>query len=157
MFSALRSLRHGSIRDIAEHLGGSPESIHYHVKALLKAKLIFQSDRRITARKPEAIYQSIAQSLRLPDLKTQPELATLARKSVVAGLRQTIRGYESAAVQAELSPELRRHILVVRAKLRLSEEDTKHFLQMIEDAVDFARERDTDEGVRLNWSSIVYP
>src|SRR5258708_36783471 len=89
VFVAIRSLRKASIREVAEYMRRSPESLYYHINALLKAGLIQETDKRPTKRKPEAIYSSTADDFRLPDLQAHPELEMLTRPAVAAGLPPT--------------------------------------------------------------------
>ena len=85
------------------------------------------------------------------------EIASDARSSVAAGLRHTIRGYLAASEHAEGRPELRAHLSVIRASIRLSPSDEEAFFALIEQAVEFAKSRQTPDGARLVWSSVVYP
>lgn len=146
-----------SIREIAEHLGRSPESVHYHVRSLLKANLIKAAFKRQVARKPETVYTSVSESYILPNPSEQPELALLIRKSITAGLRQVIRGYEEASRHAEKDPSAREHIHVIRVVFRLSPEDAKEVARRIDELSNFIAERRQEDGVQLHWSSIVYP
>lgn len=157
VFSVLRSLESASARDLAERLGRSPESLHYHIKALSAAGLIHEAFRRPTSRKPEAVYKSIDQPLRLPNLRKHPELAELTRKTVEAGIRHVLRGYSRASKQAQVDQELRKRLHVLRVGLRLSEDDIATFFALIEAANKFAQEHRSDSGIPMQWSSVVYP
>jgi DNA-binding transcriptional ArsR family regulator len=157
VFMSLRKLGKASARELAEDLDRDPELLHYHLKALLKAGLIRESGRRPTARKPEGLYEATASQYRLPDLVEQPELASITRKAVAAGMRETVRKYLAAAERAESEPELRRSMHIIRANLRLSPDDAQEFMRLIEAASDFAKEHERKDGVRLQWASLVSP
>lgn len=156
-FMTLRRMGTASARELAEEMGRTPASTHYHVKELLAAGLIREQGRRPTARKPEAIYEPVEKTYQLPNLREQPELASITRRAVTAGLRSTIRGYEAAAAKAQEDQSLREYMHVIRAAVRLSPDDAQAFMAMIESASKFAREHDTRDGVRLHWSSLVFP
>lgn len=156
-FSTLRKLGQASAREIAEEMGKSPEALHYHVRALLKAGLIEEKLRRPTSRKPEAVYETTAKTFRLPNLSHHPDLAPITRKAVAAGVRNALRGYEAAALRAMEDEALRTYLMVIRTTMQLSPQDAATFLDMIEAAVRFAREREVRHGVRLHWSSLVFP
>lgn len=157
VFMSLRKLGRASARELAEDLGRDPELLHYHLKSLLKAGLIRESGRRPTARKPEAVYESTATRYRLPDLDKQPELASITRKAVAAGMRESLRKYLSAAERAEGEPELRSFMHIIRAGVRLSPEDAQEFMRLIESASEFAKDHERKDGVRLQWASLVSP
>lgn len=146
-----------SARELAEEMGRTPASTHYHVKELLAAGLIREQGRRPTARKPEAIYEPAEKTYQLPNLVEHPELAPITRRAVAAGLRNTIRGYEAAATKAQEDHDLRAYMQLIRAAVRLSPDDAQTFMELIEKASRFAREHDSKVGVRLHWSSLVFP
>lgn len=156
-FTVIRSLGEASVREVAESMDRSPEAVQYHVRALLRVGLIVEKFRRPTGHKPESVYAAATASIQLPDLKTTPELAPLTRKAVVAGLRQTIRGYQAAAEAAEQNPRVREGMSVIRATLRLRPDDAEVFFSLIEKALHFAKANESPDGTRLYWSSIVHP
>jgi DNA-binding transcriptional ArsR family regulator len=156
-FATIRSLGKASVRELADRMGRSPEALYYHVKALSKAGLIKEALRRPTVRKPEAVYESVEANYRLPQSGSDPELDALARRSVVSGLRHTIRGYETASTIAEKDVQKRPYLQVIRVACRLSEEHAKSFFELIEEAARFAKDHEQPDGVRLHWSSVVFP
>jgi predicted ArsR family transcriptional regulator len=157
VLTQLRGMGQGSASEIAKALGKKPEAIHYHLKALVSAGLAFVVFRRPAPKKPESVYEPIGTALQLPPPNAGPEVAALARKAVKAGFAATTRGYLKAAENAEHDPAVRSHMHLIRANLRLSEEDAKTFLELLESANKFASEHRTEEGARLLWSSAVYP
>jgi hypothetical protein len=157
VFTTLRGLGTASARELAEELHRTPEILHYHLKALHRAGLIRECGRRATARKPECLYEPAERSYRLPDLVKQPELAAITRKAVAAGLRQTTRGYEAAAIAAVDNAEVREHISVIQAGVTLRPENAAKFIALIEEANRFARQAESKEGLRLHWCSVVFP
>ncbi len=123
----------------------------------MEVGLIKEVDRRATSRKPEAIYESVGKNYQLPKLGSDPEVAVLRRKAVAAGLRHVSRGYEEASRAAETDAEVRPYMNIIRATERLSQEDTKTFFAMIEEAVNFVKSHEAPDGRRLHWSSVAFP
>ncbi|MEA2553403.1 MAG: Helix-turn-helix domain [Fimbriimonadaceae bacterium] len=157
VFTQLRILGKASIGDVAKALGKKPESVHYHMKGLVSAGLAKEAFRRPAPKKPESVYEPVGRKLRLPAQDSGSEIATLTRKAVAAGLRQTLRGYQKASQAAEHSPKVRARMHVIKASLRLKAADAEAFFKLIEAASRFADEHRDDSGERLVWSSLVYP
>jgi DNA-binding transcriptional ArsR family regulator len=157
VFMQLRTLGKGSAGDIAKAIGKKPEAIHYHVKALVVAGLAKVAYHRPSPKKPESVYEPVGKSLELPKADAGPEIAALARKAVRAGLAATARGYLKAAELAESDAEVRSRMHLLKVNVRLSPEDAKEFLRLIEEANKFASARRAEDGIRLVWSSAVYP
>lgn len=157
VFMQLRILGEGSAGDIARAIGKRPEAVHYHVKALVAAGLARVAFQRLSPKKPESVYEPIGKSLELPRADAGPEIAALARKAVRAGLAASARGYLKAAELAEADAEVRSRMHLLKVNVRLSPEDVKEFLRLIEEASKFASERRDEGGIRLVWSSAVYP
>jgi len=157
VFVTIRSLREASAADIAEAGAWSSEAVQFHLRELLKSGLIRVKYRRPTSRRTEAVYESSDKEYRLPDVRKDPELAALTRKSVAAGLRQTVRGYLAATERVAEAPESAHGIQIIRATARLSLEDTRAFLGLLNAASEFAKRHETPDGERLCWTSVVYP
>ncbi len=146
VYIALRSLGRASAREIAERLGRKPASIHYHVEALLSVGLITEVERRAGARRPEAVFEPTLANARLPET-SDPEISGLARRAVLARMRQSMREFERAAIERR-SPRA-----IVSATFRLKPEDVAIFESMLEAAAQFASRARSDEGMPLLWSS----
>lgn len=157
VFFALRSLGPSSVAELAEALGKSPEALHYHVRALVKADLIRVSGVRPTKRKPEAVFEPLHRDLRLPDPAHNPDVSAANRKAVLAGIRQTTRGFEAATLAAELDPRLRQNMHVIKTALRLLPDDAKRIRALIEEAARLAKTLEHPQGDRLHWSSMFFP
>jgi hypothetical protein len=138
-------------------VGRSPESVHYHVKALVRAGLAREAFKRPTPKKPETVYEPVGRDLKLPRPDSGPENAALIRKAVSAGFRQSARGYLRAAEAAQTRKELRQRLHVIRMNVRLAPEDVEEFLKRIEAVSEFAQQHRDEAGEKLVWSSLVYP
>ena len=157
VFLAVRMLGKASATDVAESTSLSVETVHFHLRALTQAKLLEPCGKRATARRPESIYTSTAKTFKLPDIAANPQLAEIVRRSVSAGLRRTIRGYESAATEAAENANVHEGFQVIQTQFRLNPEDAKEFFELVERASKFARERESADGNMLHWTSVVYP
>ena len=154
IYVALRGLGQASAAEIGRSVGRSPATVHYHVKCLLESGLVREAFRRPTTRKPEAVFEPAAQRVRLPKTGPDSGVSEYARRAVVAGLRQVMRGYERAARETS---EESGGIHVLRAQLRLKPADLDRFVEMIEAASKFAEANRTEEEAITHWSSICYP
>jgi DNA-binding transcriptional ArsR family regulator len=157
VFTTLRSLKRASVGEIALSLGKSAETIHYHVRALEGANLIEQVAKRKTERRPEAIYSSTADTYRLPRPDENARAIELTRKATVTGLRRVTAGFEAAAKAAEDDPSLYGNLHNLRMTTRLKPEDIKALMDLLEGVAEFSAEHESEDGVRLVWSSVVYP
>jgi DNA-binding transcriptional ArsR family regulator len=154
VFDAVRSLGSASATDIAKETDLSAETVHFHLKGLLKAELIVRCGQRSSARRPESLYESSALQFNLP---IDSALSAVVSQAVMAGLRRTVRGYECAAVVARESEKPLDGFHIIQAKVQLSPRDMDQFLAMIERAAQFAREKSIESGSTHHWTSVVYP
>lgn len=150
VFSAVLEQGEASVRQIAEILAKSPESLHYHFKSLLKAGLIEALDQRPTERRPETLYRTVDTEFALPSDYADNEIADLRLKAIESGLRHSWRQFEKTA---------RRHggrNLVLQQSLKLKPQDSDAFWAMIEEAAKFARERSCPEGHSTGWTCLFW-
>ena len=157
VFVRVRQLGAASARQVARELGKSSEAVHYHLKQLERAGLILEVARRPAPRKPESIYEPTARRLRLPGPDAAMEDRRLAQKTISNGLRDVIRGFEVASAIGENDPKADQRIRVIRANLCLSGDDFQEFLRLIDVANQFAQDHRSEDGERLQWSSVVFP
>ncbi len=157
VFAQLRALGEASVRDLGAAVGKSPETVHYHVKELVAANLAKEAYRRPGTKKPEAVYVPVGKRFRLPYPAPNKRVADLIRKSVVAGFRQTARGYLEAMTRSESESALKPLTHVIRMNARLSPANAKELMDRIEAVVKFADENREEGGIKVAWSSIVYP
>ncbi len=156
VFAAIRMLGQCSAADVAEARGLSAESVHFHFKGLTKVNLIKPCGQRPTVRRPEGLYEATAPSFLLPDTTGDPALASIVRHTVSSGLRRAVRGYEKAASLAKDKTKVADGFHIIQTRLKLSSDDQREFLAMIEQAVQFAKERESSDGNPLNWTSLVF-
>jgi hypothetical protein len=124
----------------------SPESIHYHVKALLACDLIQVKERRPAPKKPEAVYAPSHAKLRLPEGESERKLVAAVSE---AGLRQSVRGFIKSNLEGR-----RPHLL--RLSVRLSPKDESRFIAMLEEATRFADSHFAPDEEPSSWLSLFY-
>jgi predicted ArsR family transcriptional regulator len=146
--SCLTSLGRASASQLAKGLNRSPATAIYHLRKLERVGLAKVVATRATGRRPEVVYAPAAERLTLPDEAS--EIDHLVTRSVLAGLREAMRGFAAAPG--------RRQKHVVRCQMRLTNEDAAHFFAMLEAATQFASARRLERGgVLLAWNSVVFP
>lgn len=150
VFSTVLNLGEASVKEAAACMAKSPESLHYHFKALLKADLIETLDVRPTERRPEAIYRTVDNQFELPSENDDPEIAELRLKAIESGLRHSWRQFEKTASRPNGKN------LVLSQNLKLKPQDSEAFWMMIEDAAKFAREKSCPEGSTTGWTCLFW-
>lgn len=153
VFGGLRLLGTATVAELAQTIDRKPQAVHYHLKELKRVGLAFDAGRRPGLRKPQSLFSALTGPLSLP-YGDNPESARLRAKAVAAGLRQTLRGFTSAAQRGDLSAQ-EAHVL--RLNLRLSPQNTRRFFEILEEAVEFADAHKGDQWPPLSWHSVVYP
>lgn len=158
VLTRLRLLGEASAREVAEALGRSPASVHYHLLALVEAGLVEEAYRKPSPRKPESFYRSAARRLILPKAEDRDaEVQQATRQTLLAQLRRLAREYEDAFDRAEASPEIRPAMQFITYATRLSPADLETFKQKVRDLAEFAETHRTDDGLPVRWSSIIHP
>ena len=148
VFSTLRAVGSASASEVASHLDRSAESVAYHLHQLASAGLVEAVEVRPTKRRPEAIYRATIQRAELP---TSPEASKAVRKTVAAGLRQSARDFEAAAVHGH------ENIFVQRGQVRLSKDVIAEVSRMFDTAIAFATENASEDGVLVGYSTLICP
>lgn len=148
VFFAVRSLGKATAKEVGAKTNRSPATVLYHLGRLTQTGLVHVVEKRAAVRKPEAVFEATSQRFELP---RDAETKRLRVKTVQAGLRQAIRGWERAA-EEDAGPA---HVITTQC--RLSAEDAREFERLIEKAASFVRERESSEGILIHWSSVVYP
>ncbi|MBX3117544.1 MAG: helix-turn-helix transcriptional regulator [Fimbriimonadaceae bacterium] len=155
VYQRLRAIQPASVADVAASLGRSVELVHYHARSLVKCGLIAEVEKRPSGRRPEAVYSAVHGPVQLPE--PSPDTDDVVREMVVGGLRLTARQYERASIASASDPEIRNSMHVLRAIVRLNNDDFEEFTEMLERVGEFLKEKQSPEGKSITWSSAVYP
>jgi hypothetical protein len=85
-----------SIADIALRMGRRPDSLYYHVNALVKVGLLVPGGTRKAGKRDEALYRPVARSFGLAANLRKPADAQAALKAVAAAFRLAEREMKTA-------------------------------------------------------------
>lgn len=148
VFRSLRAAGQATAAELAVQVERSPATVIYHLRRLEEVGLAEIVERRPAVRKPEAVYRPTDTRFRLPEDQSTKELRI---KTVQAGLRHAMRGWERAANAG--APSMH----VIQAQLRLRPDDLRRFEAMIEEASRFAIEHEAPDGDLITWSNLIFP
>ncbi|MBS1716116.1 MAG: helix-turn-helix domain-containing protein [Armatimonadetes bacterium] len=109
--------------EVAEKLGVPPKSLYYHIRILLKAGLIHQTGVRQHAKKPQALYRAVSDSVTLTPNWGDGKQREASIRNYKAILRIAAREIEWA-MQDEETAEL---CSLTRKRLNLTPESARRF------------------------------
>ena len=93
------------VRDIAQHMDRTPDSLYYHVRKLVQVKLLVQVERRRTSHRFEAIYRLCATELEVPRRADTARGRRSTTKAIDAILRLSGRELRAALDDQEALAE----------------------------------------------------
>jgi DNA-binding transcriptional ArsR family regulator len=96
IIDALGALGPSSIGELAEYLGRAPDSLYFHVKKLVKVRLVQELEQRSQGRHEWTIYALSGRSARIV---YDPKLRTSIQRIVAGALRLSLREFQQATVQ----------------------------------------------------------
>lgn len=132
-----------TVRELAERLGRSPESLYYHVRALERVGLIVLTRRRSTAGKPEALYHLAGEYLFTDPTQTDPEYLSAMQRSVSSLLRLADRQLHAALeTQKEQGTPRAPNFRIQQYQARLSRRDLKRLQALLDELSTFLEEHD---------------
>ena len=155
VFMQLRVLGEGSAGDIARAMGKRPEGTTTTLRRSSPQTSLGWHSVVHRPRSPRR-FVPVGKELSLPPPNAGPEVAALSRKAVRAGLTTTVRAYMKAAETAENDGSVRARMHLIRANIRPLGECSR-VPSTIGGRLKFASEHRAEDGVRLVWSSVVYP
>lgn len=139
-----------SVRELADRLGRRPESLYYHIGALIDADLLVQVDERRTGRRPEAVYDVVAARVRTDPTQSSPEYIAAMRSSVAALLRLADRQMQAAlARQQESGTRRPASLRVAQLNARLSPAAVAELNRRLDEVLDFVHEHDDPNSGQL--------
>lgn len=150
VFRCLQRAKSASAKEIGSIAGLSPQTTHFHLKALIAAGLVVISETRPSKRKPEHVFSPRAERFLLPETDSNPELAEIAAKTVIAALRREVRGFQPFAGDSQ-------KVQIILTTLQLSESDRGQFQSLLEAALEFAKERQNHLEVAHSLTIFSYP
>jgi len=103
LIGALQACGPSSIRDLARHMNRPADGLYHHVRLLLRADVIRQTDERKVGRHREAIYALVAPRIGAALDPASPDGRQAAVRAAQAALRLAAREF-AAAINASAKP-----------------------------------------------------
>ncbi len=127
-----------SVGELALVMGREPETLYYHIRALLKVGLIVECGARATVRHDEAIYCLRAEQIWLDRERRDEEFLALKAKALRTSLRLFEREMVASLPMPETTLEDDEPSFRMRtSRLRLSAEQRAEFVRRLEDAMQY--------------------
>jgi hypothetical protein len=141
-----------SILELADHLGRAADSLYFHVKKLVRVKLLLEVEKRKSGRHTWVIYALPSRQVRMV---YRPAVMKSIRKVVAGALRLTLREFDRALVQksGEFSGP-RRNMWGGRIKGWLSDADLQEINQLLARILDLMNRQGPGPGrqvLSLGW------
>jgi predicted ArsR family transcriptional regulator len=157
IITALRESGPSTAIDLAARMDLRPEALHYHLRELERIGLVREVGRRATGRRPQTVFELVADRIRLPRTVAT---ATFEREKA-RGCRLLLRRTERDVAKAFQSPArtpAAGSLRVTRDIVRLSATDRTTLKAKLGEIDAFLRERDRP-GItqRLSVTIVVSP
>lgn len=146
-------------REIAGWIGREPDSIHYHLRALVKADLVRVCEKRSMGPRSESVYEPVARVFHVDRRTRSKRFIAAMKKSIRAGLRLAEREFETALADDQYAVGARRRELHFQQQdVRMSASDFKEFTRLLDTARTFATEHhDSRRGRWLTITTMITP
>lgn len=139
--------------DLAQHLRIPEKSVYYHLRVLQRSGLIESSEKRQGSTKPQTVFRSLVNPIRLEVDRNDPAFSSLAEKKVKSMLRKLQSDYRRAlAVGTPKSP-----IVIQSSTFRLSSEDRDELQRRMQELVQWANERSSRDAESYSYTSVLLP
>jgi predicted ArsR family transcriptional regulator len=122
VLGAFRRIGRASVRQVAEHIGISIETVHFHVRSMVETGLLAAVDRVASGKRPLLLYELTAERFVFPDRSTDPDMRKALQKAVGAMLLSVSREYAEAEGRWFVS----------RLFLQLNPAQTERLIQILE-------------------------
>ncbi len=156
IFEAVHCGGAATATEIGLRVGRPAKSLYYHLRALIECGLLLQTGTVPAGKRTQAVYDSVAQSLFLPE-ETEANRATINR-SVVSIMRLAEREFIKASKQAVAHPEIIDHMICSRRVVRLSPENFRKYHDLLQQAWRFATESEGNaEGEVVALTNLIVP
>ncbi|MGB2986468.1 MAG: helix-turn-helix domain-containing protein [Phycisphaerae bacterium] len=135
-----------SVRQLATRIHRKPESLYYHMRALVDVGLVVLDSTRKVTRRTEAVYRLMAPRL-VVDRKqrSRPYKEALCR-SCEAFLRLTARDHRSAVERGDFAMEgMLRNLMVRRHTARLTRDGLRQLNQLLDRVGNLLDEQDNED------------
>lgn len=160
IIQAIRQKGPISIRDLGPIIGRKPNSLHYHVRKLVKNGFVVQTGTNRSGARSEAVYDVVADAIVGADLPKNKEMMELTNAGVGSMLRLAQRNWDSASKNPEIVfkeqtiTNLRAH----RLSARLSEEELHKVNEYIVKILDVFKDSiGSDDGQMCSVTLLLTP
>jgi DNA-binding transcriptional ArsR family regulator len=149
--AALEALGTSSVRELADHLGRSPESLYFHLRKLLQCQLVEGVGERPAGRRTERLYRLVASRLRIAGDLDHPEYRDALTETCRSIMRATERDYCRAVEGGIGSLHGRgRNLALHHYHVHLSAADRQRLRQLLEELAVFVIEHNDPERGELH-------
>lgn len=146
LLRALSMLGRCSVKELAQQLGRSPESLYYHLRALEAAGLVVERGERVVGGRTEALYATIGEQLVTDPKQTSPDYLDAYRNSVAALMRLANRQFANAVEHQKTTGSTRPVSLrTQQVQARLSPASQRELARRLDDVLQFLVEADDPE------------
>lgn len=143
LLRTLSVLGPSSVKELARDMGRSPESLYYHLRALVDAGLVVEHGERSVNGRSEALFRTIAPQLVTDAEASDPEYLDAYRRSASALLRLADRQLTTAIQEQEDTGSKRPVSLrIQQLQARLSRRDQRELARRLDSVLEFLSSAD---------------
>jgi DNA-binding transcriptional ArsR family regulator len=158
LVAALEALGLSSVRELAAHLGRSPQSLYFHLRPLLESGLVEEAGERVVGRRTEHLYRLVG-TLRIAGDVTDPDyghaMAEMCRSITRAAERDYCRAIEE---DGACLLGRRRNLSQHHYHVHLTPRDRSRFLRMLDELDEFLLSHNAPgRGELLSYTALAAP
>ncbi len=157
--AAFEALGTASVRDLAEHLDRSPESLYFHLRKLVDRGLVEDVGERQAGRRMERLYRLVAPRLRIAGDLTRPAYREALADTCRSITRSTERAYcRSLELGTARLHGRGRNLSLQHFHVHLKPVDRHRMVQLIEELTAFVLEHnDPERGDLHSYTAVLSP
>ncbi len=143
LLRTLANLGPCSVKDLAQGMGRSAESLYYHLRALEQVGLVVEHGLPSGGGHGEMLYETVAEQLVTDPTQTAPEYLAAFQRSAAALLRLTDRQLSAAIErQAEEGTQRPVSLRIQQLQLRLSPSAQRELARRLDELLEYLIEND---------------
>lgn len=138
------------VRELAERLDRSPESLYYHLRALEGASLVRRHETRVRNGRSEVIWASVARGVYTDPDQTSPDYVEAMQRSASSLLRLADRQVHAALeLQKETGSRRPPSLRCMQVHVRLAPAAVRELARRLDDLIAFIEESDDPEAEKM--------
>jgi DNA-binding transcriptional ArsR family regulator len=145
-----------SAADVAQQIGKSAQTVHYHVSQLLDAGLIIPVGERRRRARTETLYVWAFKTFTHPGPAASKEFRDESVRAFSAVMRSIIREVETLHQVAEIDPELATAAAFRHGKVKVTRKRALELKALLQKAIDEAKELEEDSPDALRFHILIY-